>query len=128
MDNLGTLLADTGRYKEAEPLLREALAGMEKGGGNNALYASITRMRLGTVLGRTGRFAEGEALLLDVQRLLGTAHGNGQFHYLDSLADLYEDWDKAEPGKGYDKKAAECRRNIVGSGGSTESIEKQERK
>jgi len=117
MDNLGVHLADGQRYEEALPLLQEAMSGMEKISGRNSLFATIARIRVGTTLAKLGKFAEGEAHLLEVQRTLGSAHGaSGESQWLIHLAELYENWDKAEPGKGHEAQARSIRVKIEKAG------------
>ena len=62
------MLTASGRAREAEPLLREALAiRMEKLDPGDRLTAK-TRLRLGECLARMRRFQEGEALMLQSYR------------------------------------------------------------
>ena len=57
-------------------------------------------------------FTVAEANLLDAQRARGETHKD-TVGCVQGLVDLYTAWDKAEPGKGYDAKAAQWRAQMV---------------
>ena len=59
------------------------------------------------------KFPEAEAQLVEAQRMLGPTEA---FHVgALALAALYTTWDQAEPGKGYDAKAQQWLRNLIGT-------------
>ena len=67
-----TILADDGRYEEAEQLLRDALAGLEAE-ANGSLLMAAAAAQLAGLLGATGRPAEAMGLYersLEVRRRL----------------------------------------------------------
>jgi len=57
-----------GRYRDAEPLYRAALAGWERMGAVAERDRIVTAVNLGTLLRAEGRFAEAESVLLDCIR------------------------------------------------------------
>lgn len=62
------------------------------------------------------RFAEAEKPQLEARDIIGRALPPDHpiaGEMSKSLAQLYEAWDKAEPGKGYDAKAAEWRKKMA---------------
>lgn len=62
-----------------------------------------------------GRFEQAEHQLRAVYEILHTALGSGHVRTeeaRDRLATLYESWDRSEPGKGYDARAAEWRAKL----------------
>ena len=66
-----------------------------------------------------GAYAPAEGTLFEAHRLL--ADGFGEDHErtrkcVERLADLYDAWHAAEPGKGYDAKAAEWREKFARNG------------
>lgn len=106
---LAMVLAERGEHAEAVELFRQALdiPGADARGGNGRHYQIL----LAESLIQLERFAEAEEILLAAtdpgeprqprvlaQRLYNT------------LLNLYEAWDKAEPGKGYAEKAQPWRR------------------
>jgi serine/threonine protein kinase len=95
-----------------EPAVRKAFTG-----GNARRLAdflmSLGRARAG-VGDDSGRFTLAEANLLEAHAIYLEAKDRGPTHKdtlecAQALVDLYAAWDKAEPGKGYDAKAAEWR-------------------
>ena len=67
----------------------------------------------GKTLGRLERYAE--TALLEAHGILESARGakhERTIKVIKSLANLYDAWDAAEPGKGYDAKAAEWRAKL----------------
>jgi tetratricopeptide (TPR) repeat protein len=98
-----------------EPATRKAFTG----GNARRLAAFLTalgRARVG--LGYDAeRFALAEANLLEAHPIYVAAKDRGPTHKdtlecVRALVDLYTAWDKAEPGKGYDAKAAEWKERL----------------
>jgi CHAT domain-containing protein/tetratricopeptide (TPR) repeat protein len=100
---LGTLTAGTGRYAEAEPLLRRSLALGAQAVGPDVPRLASTLGALGMVLNNTGRFSEAqqmlrhavalaeksknEALLADqLQKLSWNLHSVGRYAESEALA------------------------------------------
>jgi tetratricopeptide (TPR) repeat protein len=63
LDNLGIVLREQGRFAEAEPLHRRALAIAERGFGEDSKPAAAARFGLGTALFGLGRIEDAIALL-----------------------------------------------------------------
>jgi tetratricopeptide (TPR) repeat protein len=108
VDNLGRLYADQGQFDKAEPMFREARDKLEVPLGKDHIQVGYERHYLGAVLLKLNRFQEAETELLAADRIMSAAQGvyPGQHERLYGvIARLYEAWDKAEPGKGYDAKA-----------------------
>jgi eukaryotic-like serine/threonine-protein kinase len=60
-------------------------------------------------------FAEAEANLIEAQTTFAKTRGDKDKEtreWTQALVDLYAAWDKAEPGKGYDAKSAEWKKNL----------------
>jgi len=111
--NLGHLFNESGRFEEAEKHLRkfESVARRGWGGGSIGMIGNYL-VKLGTALIGQRRFREAEEVLLEAYDLLVTGFNEKHprtIKCIDELNNLYEAWDAAEPGKGYDAKAAEWR-------------------
>ncbi len=110
MANLANVLRAQAKFADAEPLFREAMAAYERTRGKGFRSITEVRVRLGEALTGLGRFTEAETELLLAQ---GTIDGSpeqlqrARQPNLKALVALYESWDKADPGKGHDTKAAE---------------------
>ncbi|MGQ0629267.1 MAG: tetratricopeptide repeat protein, partial [Phycisphaerales bacterium] len=115
--NLGRVLQQQGKHQDAidllapaEPAARTALTG----GNARRLALMLTtlgRARMGISFDAE-RFNLAEANLLEAHPIFVTAKDRGPTHKetlecVQGLADLYTAWHAAEPGKGYDAKAAE---------------------
>jgi hypothetical protein len=107
---MGTLLRDSGRLAEAEPLYREALEKRRRVLGEDHPHTLVSLGNMGILLARQGKPAEAEPFLLDSHekrsRVLGEQHPL-TVAAIGALVDLYTAWDTAEPGKGYGARAAE---------------------
>ncbi len=114
---LGILAERSGRHPEAIALLAPIEAHVRNTAAtrrarDTARYLSA----LGAATYHVGesplRFQEAESRLLEAHASLAKALGERQRETLECvtrIVDLYVDWDKAEPGKGHDAKAAEWR-------------------
>ncbi|MEW6251483.1 MAG: serine/threonine-protein kinase [Planctomycetota bacterium] len=114
MANLGWLYLEWDRPEQAEPLCQAAVdkaaAVLPAGDRDTALFRSAW----GACLTRLKRYAEAEEQLLTSQRELA-AWNTGHKHTQRAtrlLAELYAAWDAAEPGQGYDVKAAAWRAKL----------------
>ena len=96
---------------EAERLYTEALAIYLKGVGPDEWHTLAARYELGMVRTRERRFAEAETDILFSE---ARARMSPQLYpsVLHALIDLYSDWDRAEPGKGYDAKARQWQERL----------------
>jgi hypothetical protein len=111
--SFGQMLLQVKAWDEAEPLIREALT-IREAKAPDDWRTFNTRSMLGEVLLRRAEFAGAERLLLEGYRGMKDreaaipAQGKVRLaEALDRLVDLYAAWNQAEPGKGYDAKAAE---------------------
>jgi eukaryotic-like serine/threonine-protein kinase len=117
MSSMGSLLRAQGKHHEAIDLLAPAETAARKAftGGNARPLAGFL-----TTLGRASvgvgfdadRFTHAESNLLEAHPIFVAAHDRGPIHTdtldcVQGLIDLYTAWHAAEPGKGYDAKAAE---------------------
>ena len=108
--NVAGVVRARGNSPEAETLWRESLAGTLQRFGKDHLRAAIVREGLGKALKDLGRHAEAETELLEASRILGIAQGVSaarRQRNAETLASLYESWEKSDPGKGYEAKAAQ---------------------
>jgi tetratricopeptide (TPR) repeat protein len=123
---LGQATAAAGA--EAEPILHDCLQIRRKlfpDGHPRQWITYNTMSMLGESLVLQGKCADAEPLLLDAYRALKDdprvpppappLRINVQLRLLGNIVHLYEAWHKAEPGKGYDAKAAEWRAKLDAS-------------
>src|SRR4029077_1160174 len=99
------ILHRQGKFAEAAPLYREAVATYQSRFGKNDVYVGLNRLGLGITLGKMNRFAEAEVELLEADRVLAIAQGvppNARQQCYEALTAVYALWDTAEPGKGHD--------------------------
>ena len=109
---------------DAEPVLRECLSIREKALVNTELWfrnTDITRRMLGECLTRQGvdpslalgarieKLREAETILVE---LANAALKDDKTGDIQRLVDLYEAWNVAEPGNGYDARADEWRSKL----------------
>jgi serine/threonine protein kinase/tetratricopeptide (TPR) repeat protein len=113
--NLGTLLRDAGRFAEAEPYYREALEARRRVLGDEHPHTLVSIGNMGILLVRQGRFAEAQPYLdesLEKRRsVLGAEHPLSRAA-VGALVELYTAWDKSEPGKGHDARAAKWKATL----------------
>jgi tetratricopeptide (TPR) repeat protein len=120
--NLSRVLYQRSKYQEAIDLLLpfETARSKAVGGGNVRRLADLLntlgRARIG--LGYDAeRFALAEENLLEAHPIYFAAKDRGPTHKdtrecVQALVDLYTAWHAAEPGKGYDAKAAEWKAKL----------------
>ena len=102
------LLMRADRFAEAEQLLRECHALRLKALPAGDARIAETMSRLGAAVAAQGRLAEAESMLLEAfEKLQPPAAAKMRSDAAGRITDLYEAWDRTEPGKGYDAKAAE---------------------
>lgn len=107
---LANLLLERGDCAGAEPLAREAARIVERVNGKDEFATGDARLNLGRALAGLGRFAEAETEFVEGERVLATAKNVPAGRHercIEALVTLYETWDEAAPGKGYDARAAE---------------------
>jgi tetratricopeptide (TPR) repeat protein len=101
---LGRILSTTGRAREAEPLLREALAVLEQRVPRKSNPMATMLGNLGECLAAQARYAEAEPLLNESYTILKAVHVP-QSPVLDEarqrLVSLYEAWGKPQDAARY---------------------------
>jgi len=107
-DALGTILLEQGRAEQAEDLFRHLCEIAEREQPDDEYALAVVSAHLGMALAALGEREEAEALLVDsIPRLTaGEAETN---LIVKALVDLYDDWHRAEPERGYDARAREWR-------------------
>lgn len=108
--SLGDLYTKLGRCDEAEPLLAQAAAGARIVRPEGPWRGASFLLGHGVCLSALERYDEAEAALLEAHEIMESALGaqhERTTKVVKALADLYKSWDAADPGKGYDAKAAE---------------------
>jgi len=112
MHMLGRTLLAQKKPADAEPLLRKSLAGLESGFGKKYDRVAEAHAALGNALVGLARFEEAEGHLLSAEGVFASAEGISPNRYqviLKDIINLYESWEKADPGKGHGAKAAPWR-------------------
>ncbi len=107
--NMGNSLRNRGKYAEAMVYLDRALRNARKSLPKDAQGTSFILGWYGSCLRETGRYAEAEPMLTECREISVRLYGEDDAITAQmalGLQMLYEAWDKAEPGKGYDAKAA----------------------
>jgi tetratricopeptide (TPR) repeat protein len=116
--NMGSLLVAQHKYAEAEKLLSPAEAATRRTfTGTNAYRVGMLLMHLGRARAGLAQYSAAEANLLEAQVVFDRNHA---FTLRDmrvrectqAIVDLYNAWNKAQPGKSYDLKSAEWRRKL----------------
>jgi non-specific serine/threonine protein kinase/serine/threonine-protein kinase len=117
---MGGVLVAQGNWQDAESLLAPAEARVRKVfRGGNAYRLAALLSSLGTARGSLARdsagFAAAEANLLEAHAIYSKVPGPSQKSSqacLRAIADFYAQWDRVEPGKGFDTKAAEWKAKL----------------
>ncbi len=118
MSNLAQVRDRLNRPADSEPLWRELLAMNEEASGAEDWRLAHTRSCLGGSLAAQSKFAEAEAFLVEgFEGLAASPHTPRSPRDLlrdgcQRVGNLYMEWDKVEPGKGYDAKAAEWKTRL----------------
>ena len=114
--NLGNVLLEEKRAKEAETLFRQALPPLERKLGKDHFYTASAHASLGAALTEQNRFAETETELTAAQRSFSQTQGvaaSRRQKCLESLVALYQAWDKAQPGAGRAATGAEWSQKLA---------------
>jgi non-specific serine/threonine protein kinase/serine/threonine-protein kinase len=117
--NLGVLRREQGRSVEAEALGAEPVQRGRVLLGDHVWRRGAILFEYGRTLLTMDRFAGAEPYLLESAAILTNSLGSAHRRTINAtqaLAELYESWDAAEPGKGYDAKAAEWRARLEEAG------------
>ncbi|MFO0836095.1 MAG: tetratricopeptide repeat protein [Phycisphaerales bacterium] len=131
--NMANLLREQGKHQDAIDLLVPAEPAARKAfTGSNArrladFLTALARARVGVGFDAE-RFTLAEPNLLEAHSIHLAAKDRGPMHKetlgcVQGLVDLYTAWDKAEPGKGYDAKAAEWQAKLDAANAETNPAE-----
>src|SRR5205823_2751642 len=118
MRDLAELLEQTDRPAETEHLWRQMIDIRLKSVPENHWWVANPQSRLGGSLLMQGKFAEAEPLLLQGFEALAAARNTPRKprdflrEACERVIKLYEQWHKAEPGKGHDVKASEWKAKL----------------
>jgi len=96
-----------GKYAEAEPEFRQAVADFDSL-GNAQVRGGEARRRLGEVLAKLNRLDEAEVELLAAERMLAEAQNvpaELRRTSISALVEFYSDREKTQAGNGFDQKA-----------------------
>jgi len=127
LNNVGRCLHALGRPDEALPKFEAALAMTTRILPAGHVHIAVCQLWTGDTLVKLRRYEEAEPLLIDAgKRLIGQPDSlaRWQQRVLKALVDLYEARDAAEPGKGYDAKAAEWRAKLAAWQATTQPARK----
>jgi non-specific serine/threonine protein kinase/serine/threonine-protein kinase len=112
LNGLAEVRLSQGAPVEAVSLFRESLEALQATGTPERWKFGVVHYGLGSALAALERRSEAETELIEAERILAAGDAVGTPRHgqcVSALVALYADWDKTEPGKGYDKKAAEWR-------------------
>jgi len=115
LGNLANVLKSTGDYAAAEPLYRESVAKYQAVLGDQHSSTQYPKIGLTQALIGLSRFSEAETIFLEVVKQCEEEGPKRQIHWpaiVRTAVKLYEAWEAAEPGEGYDAKAAEWRAQL----------------
>jgi hypothetical protein len=110
--NLASLLQAQGKLPAAEAMSRDTLERMRRVKGEGHADTAGAHLLLGEVLRDLTRYREAEEHLLLAEPVLRSAPGvqsARRRECVEALAVLYEKWNGAEAGRGYDARAAQWR-------------------
>jgi tetratricopeptide (TPR) repeat protein len=117
LNNAGWYLRARGQYREAEPLLREALAVGEKRYGVDHPNTSYLLNNLAELYWNQGKYEEAEALyqrdLAIREKMLGLEHPDTA-QTLNNLANLYADQGKYAEAESLYQRALAIREQVLG--------------
>ncbi|MFO0840021.1 MAG: serine/threonine-protein kinase [Phycisphaerae bacterium] len=112
LHSYAVLLREMSRLDESEAMLREAIAirrVVYPVGTPLHYYVYVSMQSLGETLRLQQRFSEAEQLLLDADQNYDPSRSAMllaiRCEIRERLAQLYQDWDAAEPGQGHDHEA-----------------------
>jgi serine/threonine-protein kinase len=110
--DVGSLRVAEGKPRESVALLAPAEAAMRKEfTGQNLYRLAKYLITFGTAHTALGQYADAEVNLIEAHDILtGSSDPKDLRDCTHALADLYAAWNKAQPAKGYDAKAAEWAR------------------
>jgi len=115
MYHLAVLLGAMGKHQEAEPLFAAAVEGARRSMPEGHWQTGKHLAGYGKCLTKLNRYADAESALLEAHRVYESAFGaedKRTASSIQSLIDLYDAWDEAEPDEGYEAKAAQWRAKL----------------
>jgi len=115
ISNMAKLLVEVGKSAEGERLAREAVDRGRTVLGETHWFLGNFLGKQGLALTSLGRHAEAEKALLEGHGILVAQLGDEHeqtLRVVGYIVTLYDAWHAAEPGKGYDAKAAEWRAKL----------------
>ena len=118
LNNLANLYSDTGRYQEAEPLLKEALAIRRKRLGNDHPSVAQSLNNLAVLYYETGRYQEAEPLYKEALAIYRKLFGNDHpdvARSLNNLAVLYKATGRYQEAEPLYKEALAIYRKTLGN-------------
>ncbi|MCC6230308.1 MAG: serine/threonine protein kinase [Phycisphaerales bacterium] len=121
--NLGKVLESLGEQDEAISLYRRAAAGFRIVYGEFHQHTIAARTALAGALLNAKRFGECESVLAEELAILDVgaeAPKDRRLAVIRAKGILYEKWDIAEPGQGYDAKATEWKAKLDAAKAETE--------
>ena len=117
--SLGRLYQNQGRFAESAPYLREELAACRTKYGSEHEETLVSIYNLAIVCQSMGEFAQAEELATELCATRESVSGETDPQTrsaIELLVSLYESWDRADPGAGYDAKAASWRLRLLENG------------
>ncbi|MCO6435482.1 MAG: serine/threonine protein kinase [Phycisphaerae bacterium] len=116
INNMGYLLNKMGRYDDAaKVLLAGESAARRVYTGDNTMWLGNYLAKLGEAQSGLRKYPDAEATFLEAHGLLAAGFGDDHARTtktINQLIALYDAWHAAEPGKGYDARAAEWRAKL----------------
>ncbi len=115
LNSLALVLKARGDLAAAEPLVREAFEMRRAALGERHPHTLISLYHLADVLTRMERHADAAPLVEACIERGAATYGADHRRTLDAIrlsVNLYESWDKADPGKGHDATAAEWKARL----------------
>jgi tetratricopeptide (TPR) repeat protein len=112
VNNLAGCLRDAGRTDEAHGLYEQALVWARQGLPSRHFILGRLLTAHGRNLLLLNRFPDAEAVLLEAHGILHESLGDTHTYTSDAvqrLVEVYEAWEKSQPGIGHSAQANECR-------------------
>jgi len=112
-NTLGAALSGRNRPSEARAAFQRSVDILDAAYDHNHPLVLLCRVSLARELVALARFGEAEPILLSAHATLLSQRGIGDDaprQCADSIAQMYEQWEAAEQGRGHGQKAAEWRR------------------
>jgi tetratricopeptide (TPR) repeat protein len=117
--NVGALLRKRGRFEEAIVFLERSIQGSRKAFPPDYEGTGFTLGWYGSCLSKLGRHADAEKALIEARTIVAKTMGDENpitREVTRDLVNVYEAWEKAEPGKGHAAAAAEWKGKLDAMG------------